>query len=212
MYSRFFSLPLAAIVLSLGLLVQSIHADSLEFASPSPNTKIAAGDTVPVTYKVHHNGMAKLLWAKVHLMTEDGYDAGMGTIGTASRIEWQDSKSVSTKFEVPADLKAGKYVFHVYGSTEQPCEGSIDSSRKCEGILSEMVPVEIIEAAAVKDVLEEDTGKGKKGVLGSLLGLQLRKRSLYAGRDLGVHIGGSDYLLEDGTADTKKMLYFFSLI
>lgn len=89
MYSRFFSRPLAAIVLSLGLLVQSIHADSLEFASPSPNTKIAAGDTVPVTYKVHHNGMAKLLWAKVHLMTEDGYDAGMGTIGTASRTEWQ---------------------------------------------------------------------------------------------------------------------------
>ncbi|KAF9540464.1 hypothetical protein EC957_004304 [Mortierella hygrophila] len=210
MYSQFFSRSLAAIVLSLGLLVQSIHADSLEFASPSPNTKIAAGDTVPVTYKVHHNGMAKLLWAKVHLMTEDGYDAGMGTIDTASRIEWQDSKSVSTKFDVPADVKAGKYVFHVYGSTEQPCDGSIDSSSKCEGILSEMVPVEIVKAAAVEEGLEEeDTGKGKKG---SLLGLQLRKRSLYAGRDLGVRIGGSDYLLEDGTADTKKMLYFFSLI
>lgn len=76
-----------------------------------------------------------------------------------------------------------------------------------------MVPVEIVEAAAVEEgVEEEDTGKGKKGVLGSLLGLQLRKRSLYAGRDLGVHIGGSNYLLEDGTTDTKKMLYFFSLI
>ncbi|KAK3832520.1 MAG: hypothetical protein JOS17DRAFT_827256 [Linnemannia elongata] len=212
MYSQFFSRPLAAIVLSLSFLVQSIHADSLEFASPSPNTKIAAGDTVPVTYRVHHNGMAKLLWAKVHLMTEDGYDAGMGTIDTASRAEWQDTKSVSTKFEVPVDLKEGKYVFHVYGSTEQPCEGSIDSSSKCEGILSEMVPVEIVEAAAVEEKLEADTGKGKKGLLGSLLGLQLRKRSLYAGRDLGVHIGGSDYLLEDGTADTKKMLYFFSLI
>ncbi|KAG9066294.1 hypothetical protein KI688_001515 [Linnemannia hyalina] len=178
MYSQFFSRSLAAIVLSLGLLVQGIHADSLEFASPSPNTKIAAGDTVPVTYKVHHNGMAKLLWAKVHFMTEDGYDAGMGTIDTASRIEWQ------------ADLKAG-------------------NSSKCEGILSEMVPVEIVKAAAVEELEEEDTGKGKKG---SLLGLQLRKRSLYAGRDLGVRIGGSDYLLEDGTADTKKMLYFFSLI
>ncbi|KAF9118711.1 hypothetical protein BGX30_004352 [Mortierella sp. GBA39] len=210
MYSQFFSRSLAAIVLSLGLLAQSIHADSLEFASPSPNTKIAVGDTIPVTYKVHHNGMAKLLWAKVHLMTEGGYDAGMGTIDTASRIEWQDSKSVSTKFDVPADLKAGKYVFHVYGSTEQPCDGSIDSSSKCEGILSEMVPVEIVETAAVeKGPEEEDTGKGKKV---SLLGLQLRKRSLYAGRDLGVRIGGSDYLLEDGTADTRKMLYFFSLI
>ncbi|KAG0289539.1 hypothetical protein BGZ96_006927 [Linnemannia gamsii] len=211
MRSQLFSRLLAAIVLSLGLLTKSIHADSLEFASPSPNTKIIAGDTVPITYKVRHNGMAKLLWAKVHLMTEDGYDAGMGTINTASRLEWQDSKSVSTQFEVPADLKAGKYVFHVYGSTEQPCEGSIDSSSTCEGILSEMLPVEIVEAAAVeKETEKEDTGK--KGVLGSLLSLQLRKRSLYTGRDLGVHIGGSDYLLEDGTTDTKKMLYFFSLI
>ena len=73
-------------------------------------------------------------------------------------------------------------------------------------------PVENVEAAAVEEGLEEDTGKGKKSVLGSLLKLNLRKRSLYAGRDLGVHIGGSDYLLEDGTADTKKMLCFFSLI
>ncbi|KAF9905950.1 hypothetical protein EC991_001191 [Linnemannia zychae] len=212
MYSRLISRPLAAIVLSLGFLAKSIHADSLEFASPSPNTQIAAGDTIPITYKVHHNGMAKLLWAKVHLMTEDGYDAGMGTFSTVSRIEWQDTKSVSTQFEVPADLKAGKYVFHVYGSTEQPCEGSIDSSSKCEGILSEMLPVEIVQAAAVEEQTEEKKDKDR-GVLGSLLGLQLRrKRSLYSGRDLGVHVGGSDYLLEDGTTDTKKMLYFFSLI
>ncbi|KAG0321643.1 hypothetical protein BGZ97_010738 [Linnemannia gamsii] len=211
MHSELFYRLLAAIVLSLGLLTQSIRADSLEFASPSPNTRIAAGDTVPLTYKVHHNGMAKLLWAKVHLMTEDGYDAGMGTINTASRLEWQDSKSVTTQFEVPADLKAGKYVFHVYGSTEQPCEESIDSASKCEGILSEMLPVEIVEAAAVEDEAEkEDTSK--KSILGSLLGLQLRKRGLYRGRDLGMHIGGSEYLLEDGTTDTKKMLYFFSLI
>lgn len=89
MRSQLFSRLLAATVLSLGLLAQSIHADSLEFASPSPNTKIVAGDTVPVTYKVRHNGMAKLLWVKVHLMTEGGYDAGMGTINTASRLEWQ---------------------------------------------------------------------------------------------------------------------------
>ncbi|KAF9118849.1 hypothetical protein BGW39_000828 [Mortierella sp. 14UC] len=156
--------------------------------------------------------MAKLLWAKVHLMTEDGYDSGLGTFSTASRIEWQDTKSVSIQFDVPADLKSGKYVFHVYSSTEQPCERSIDSSSKCEGILSEMLPVEIVEAAAVEEQAEEKKDKDK-GVLGSLLGLQLRrKHSLYSGRDLGVHIGGSDYLLEDGTTDTKKMLYFFSLI
>jgi hypothetical protein len=74
-----------------------------------------------------------------------------------------------------------------------------------------MLPVEIVEAAAVEDEAEkEDTSK--KSILGSLLGLQLRKRGLYRGRDLGMHIGGSEYLLEDGTTDTKKMLYFFSLI
>lgn len=74
-----------------------------------------------------------------------------------------------------------------------------------------MLPVEIAETAAVeKEAEKEDTSK--KGILGSLLGLQHRKRSLYTGRDLGMHIGGSDYLLEDGTTDTKKMLYFFSLI
>ncbi|KAG0275063.1 hypothetical protein BGZ95_009218 [Linnemannia exigua] len=207
MYSRLISRPLVAIVLSLGLLAQSICADSLEFSSPSPNTQIAAGDTIPITYKVHHNGMAKLMWAKVHLMTEDGYDAGMGTLNTASRLEWQDTKSVSTQFEVPADLKEGKYVFHVYGSTEQPCEGS----SKCEGILSEMLPVEIVQPAAV-EVEKQVEEKKSKGVLGSLLGLQLRKRGLYDGRDLGARMGGSDYLLEDGTTDTKKMLYFFSLI
>ncbi|KAK3842002.1 MAG: hypothetical protein J3R72DRAFT_475186 [Linnemannia gamsii] len=213
MYSQLISRPLAAIVLSLGFLAQHIYADSLEFASPNPNTQIAAGDTIPVVYKVHHNGMAKLMWAKVHLMTEDGYDAGMGTLNTASRLEWQDTKSVSTHFEVPTDLKEGKYIFHVYGSTEQPCEGSIDSSSKCEGILSEMLPVEIVRPAAVEVEAEKQVEEKKsKGILGSLLGLQLRKRSLYNGRDLGVRIGGSDYLLEDGTTDTKKMLYFFSLI
>ncbi|KAF9139783.1 hypothetical protein BG015_001907 [Linnemannia schmuckeri] len=211
MYSQPFSRPLAAIVLSLGLLTQSIYADSFKFTSPSANIKIAPGDAVPVTYKIHHNGMAMLLWAKVHLMTEDGYDAGMGTIDTASRLEWQDSKSVSAEFEVPADMKAGKYVLHVYGSTEQPCEGSIDSSSNCEGILSEMLPVEIIEAIAVEKKVEKEN-KAKKGALESLLGFRLPKHSLYAGRDLGMHIGGSDYLLEDGTTDTKKMLYFFSLI
>ncbi|KAG0378170.1 hypothetical protein BGX24_004593 [Mortierella sp. AD032] len=194
MYSQLISRPLTAIVLSLGFLAQYIYADSLEFASPNPNTQIAAGDTIPVTYKVHHNGMAKLMWAKVHLMTEDGYDAGMGTLNTASRLEWQDTKSVSTHFEVPTDLKEG-------------------NSSKCEGILSEMLPVEIVRPAAVEVEAEKQVEEKKsKGILGSLLGLQLRKRSLYDGRDLGVRIGGSDYLLEDGTTDTKKMLYFFSLI
>ncbi|KAF9108059.1 hypothetical protein BGX29_003574 [Mortierella sp. GBA35] len=110
-----------------------------------PDTKIVAGDTVPISYKVHHNGMAKLLWAKVHLMTEDGYDAGMGTINTASRLEWQ-----------------------------------------------------------VDEQKETDSG--------TVLEVQLRKRSLYTRRDLGVRLGGSDYLLEDGTTDTKKMHYMFSLI
>ncbi|KAF9087431.1 hypothetical protein BGX23_008111 [Mortierella sp. AD031] len=148
--------------------------------------------------------MAKLLWAKVHLMTEDGYDAGMGTINTASRLEWQDSKVVSTQFKVPADLKPGKYTFHVYGSTEKPCEGSIENSSKCEGILSEMLPVEIVESTAVDEQKETDSG--------TVLEVQLRKRSLYTRRDLGVRLGGSDHLLEDGTTDTKKMHYMFSLI
>ncbi|KAG0214449.1 hypothetical protein BGX33_002175 [Mortierella sp. NVP41] len=147
-----------------------------------PDTKIVAGDTVPISYKVHHNGMAKLLWAKVHLMTEDGYDAGMGTINTASRLEWQ----------VPADLKPGKYTFH------------LPTSSKCEGILSEMLPVEIVESTAVDEQKETDSG--------TVLEVQLRKRSLYTRRDLGVRLGGSDHLLEDGTTDTKKMHYMFSLI
>ncbi|KAF9919197.1 hypothetical protein FBU30_011132 [Linnemannia zychae] len=199
------SWPFAAIVFGVGLLIQSIHADTLEFVSPSPDSKITAGDNVTLTYKIHYNGMAKLLWAKIHFMTEDGFDTGMGTINTAFRAEWQDSMSVSTQFKVPVDMKAGKYIFHVYGSTEQPCEESTD---RCEGVLSEMLPVEVIQAATT----EQEKEQPKEDMFESLLGLYLRRRSLYARRDFGVRIGRSDYLLEDGTTDTKKMLYFFSLI
>ena len=78
-----------SIVLGFGLWTSTVHADSLEFGSPLPNSKLSAGETVPITYRVHHNGMAKLVWAKVHLMTEDGYDAGMGTLSATSRREWQ---------------------------------------------------------------------------------------------------------------------------
>lgn len=89
MHIQMISRNFLSIVLGFGLWASTVHADTLEFASPLPHSKLLAGETVPITYKVHHNGMAKLVWAKVHLMTEDGYDAGMGTISATSRREWQ---------------------------------------------------------------------------------------------------------------------------
>ncbi|KAF9326013.1 hypothetical protein BG006_010522 [Podila minutissima] len=77
------------LILSLGLLATQIRADTLEFVSPAPNSKLTAGENVHVQYNVHHNGMVLLRWAKVHLMTEDGFDSGVGTISTTSRPEWQ---------------------------------------------------------------------------------------------------------------------------
>ncbi|KAI7816052.1 hypothetical protein BC939DRAFT_482353 [Gamsiella multidivaricata] len=189
MYTR----SLAAVLLGLGILASSIRADTLEFASPLPNSHLTAGQNVRISYKVHRNGMARLMWAKVHLMTDDGYDAGTGTISTATPSDWQDSQLISSDFTVPENLPSGKYVFHVYGSTQQPCEGSVDTgaSRKISTPIAQ---------------LEEDN----KGV-GAIDSFQLRKRNLYAGRNLRA-IGQSDYLLQDSNADIHKMLYFFSLI
>ncbi|KAF9950980.1 hypothetical protein BGZ72_007460 [Mortierella alpina] len=212
MYTQIISRNLLSIVLGFGLWASTVHADSLEFASPLPNSKLSAGETVPISYRVHHNGMAKLVWAKIHLMTEDGYDAGLGTISAASRREWQDTQVVSTQFRVPATLAAGKYTLHVYGSTEQPCEGSVDIGSKCEGILSEMLPVEIAEkeapsststlpTAAIEIPDEQDATAG----LG--ISLHLLRRGLYSGRQLGAR-----FLKRDSTLDTQKMLYLFSLI
>ncbi|KAG0319395.1 hypothetical protein BGZ99_005127 [Dissophora globulifera] len=152
--------------------------------------------------------MAQLMWAKLHLMTEDGRDAGTGTLNTAIRSEWQDSHgTVSSRFTVPDTLPAGKYVLHVYGSTLQPCEGSTDSALRCEGVLSETLPVEITSTGSRTDtsLLTSST----------VVHLPLRKRTLFAGRGLlGPHSRGAspDAQLLDGRMDTKKMLYFFSLI
>lgn len=83
-------------ILGLGLWAATVLADSLEFATPLPYSKFAQGDLVPIIYKVHHSGMAELVWAKVHLMTEDGFDAGMGTIATTSRDQWQGNFGIHT--------------------------------------------------------------------------------------------------------------------
>ncbi|KAF9106360.1 hypothetical protein BGX27_009196 [Mortierella sp. AM989] len=205
-----FSRSLAAVFLSFGLLISSIQADTLEFASPRPNSKLSTGQIVPITYKVHHNGMAKLLWAKVNLLTEDGYDSGMGTFSNTVRSEWQDSLSVSLKLKIPENLTPGKYKIHVYGSTEQPCKDSVDMTERCEGILSETLPVVIRKATHAtlkKNPKSSNDGEKDHGILG----LSLPKRSLYSKRNLESH-GPSEYLLQDGSIDTKKMLYFFSLI
>ncbi|KAF9436225.1 hypothetical protein BGZ76_004513 [Entomortierella beljakovae] len=204
---------LTTILLSLGLLVSSIKADTIEFSSPPPKSELSVDQVVPITCRIHLNGLAKLMWAKVHLMTEDGNDAGMGTIKSADRSEWQDSLTISSEFKIPEDLAPGKYVFHVYGSTDQPCEGSVNMSERCEGILSETLPVEIRNEDFVKNQLklEEQRQNEQSERKEKLLSLQLRKRSLFSKRSLGMH-SQSQYLLQDGSVDTKKMLYFYSLI
>ncbi|KAF9426571.1 hypothetical protein BGZ94_006337 [Podila epigama] len=202
--------------LALGLLMMtSVDADSLEFVKPSPNTKLVPGQLVPVQYKVHHNGLAQLRWAKVHLMTANGYDSGLGTFNTVFRSEWQDTLTVSTDFEVPATLPAGNYVLHVFGSTQQPCEGAVDFSRKCEGVLSETLPVQILDTPAKSNVNAnvdsvDNTQPTTVTRVLSLASSLLRKRSMYDGRDTG--ISPSEFTLANGSPDTQKMLYMFSLI
>lgn len=71
-----------------------------------------------------------------------------------------------------------------------------------------MVPVEIVQRTASPSDAQ-DTNQTDIQVTASLP-LPQRKRQLYAGRELG--LGRSDFVLEDGSEDTKKMLYFFSLI
>lgn len=66
-----------------------------------------------------------------------------------------------------------------------------------------MVPVEFVERTAI--LHKQDPSEAKLTA-----NVALRKRQLYSGRDLG--LPRSEYLLEDGSEDTKKMLYFFSLI
>ncbi|KAF9202530.1 hypothetical protein BGZ49_007320 [Haplosporangium sp. Z 27] len=188
MYTR----SLAVTFFGLGLLANSIQADTIDFVSPKPNSILTTNQVVKVTYEVHLNGMAELLWANVHLITEDGKDAGVGNISTAKRQEWQDTLTVSSDFKVPGKLKPGKYSLHVYGNTLQPCEGSVDMTKRCEGILSETLPVEI---GKTPDGGKKDHGRRK------------RKRELYIER---THT--SEHALQDEGMDTKKMLYFFSLI
>ncbi|KAF9377327.1 hypothetical protein CPB97_010283 [Podila verticillata] len=206
MYSR---LNRIVLILSLGLLTTQIHGDTLEFVSPAPNSRLTAGENVHVQYNVHHNGMAILNWAKVHLMTENGFDSGVGTISTTSRPEWQGTRSVTSDFVVPDSLPAGKYVLHVYGSTQQPCEGSVDISSRCEGVLSEMVPVEVVATAATAQQQKTTQDNSVKGKALSLTATLFR-RAAYDGRDLA--LGRSDFTLDNGHPDTKKMLYMLSLI
>ncbi|KAF9287203.1 hypothetical protein BGZ68_002095 [Mortierella alpina] len=212
MHIQMISRNFLSIVLGFGIWASTVHADTLEFASPLPHSKLLVGETVPITYKVHHNGMAKLVWAKVHLMTEDGYDAGMGTISATSRREWQDTNLVSTQFQVPETLAPGKYTLHIYGSTEQPCADSVDIGSRCEGILSEMLPVEIAEKKAPSSTSTPPTAAieildEQNPTTGLGFNLHLPRRGLYPGRRLGAH-----FVQEDGTLDTQKMLYLFSLI
>ncbi|KAF9312003.1 hypothetical protein BG003_006731 [Podila horticola] len=203
MYSRFRMM----LILSLGLLAIQIQADTVEFMSPAPNSKLTAGENVHIQYNVHHNGMVLLRWAKVHLMTEDGFDSGVGTISTTSRSEWQDTQSVASDFVIPDSLPAGKYALHVYGSTQQPCEGSVDISSRCEGVLSEMIPVEVVATSKTSQQSKE-----VNSIKGRVLSLTatLFRRALYDGRDLG--LSRSEYTLDNGHPDTHKMLYMLSLI
>ena len=93
-------------ILGLGWWASAAQADTLEFTSPMPNTRFTPGEIVPLGYKVHHNGMEKLVWAKIHMMTEDGFDAGMGTISTTSRDQWQGkSTSLGATQELPLVTK-----------------------------------------------------------------------------------------------------------
>ncbi|KAG0345299.1 hypothetical protein BG004_003812 [Podila humilis] len=183
----------SGIILGAGVFVATSQADTLEFITPTPNTQLVAGENVQVQFAVHYNGMALLRWAKVHLMTEEGFDSGVGTISTTARSEWEGN-AVASDFVVPESLVPGKYLLHVYGSTEQPCEGSTESALRCEGVLSEMMPVEVVAA---------EQPAGSKGI--SLTASLFRKRSIYKHHELGV--GHSEYSLDNGSADNRKMLF-----
>ncbi|KAF9582165.1 hypothetical protein BGW38_000561 [Lunasporangiospora selenospora] len=195
---------LGAALVGLGYLTSLVHADSLEFESPLPNTKIATGQSVPLTYKIHQNGMTRLDWVMVHLMTEDGQDAGMGTLDYTSREQWQpDSLSISLQAVIPRTLPEGRYVFHIFGRTEEPCEAA--TARQCEGILSATLPVEVVSTSQSSSTLFPEASN-----ISLIARARLLRRTLFSSRRLGG--GRSGYLLGDGSIDSKKTLYMFSLI
>jgi len=84
----------------------------------------------------------------------------------------------------------------------------LSSSSRCEGVLSEIIPVEVVATATAQ---QQKTTKDNS-VKGKVLSLTatLFRRAVYNGRDLG--LSSSDYTLDNGHPDTKKMLYMLSLI
>ncbi|KAG0230638.1 hypothetical protein BGW42_000843 [Actinomortierella wolfii] len=79
--------------------IKSATADTIHIQEPA-STELTAGQTVPISYEIHHNGISKLLWIKLHLMTENGRDAGPGVIDTMERSDWEDT--------LPVQIRASK--------------------------------------------------------------------------------------------------------
>ncbi|KAF9991365.1 hypothetical protein BGZ79_004614, partial [Entomortierella chlamydospora] len=81
---------------------------------------------------------------------------------------------------------------------------------RCEGILWDILRVEIRKTSRATPSKDSENPKAVEKDH-SIVGVQLGRRNLYANRNMEMH-GQSEYLLQDGSMDTKKMLYFFSLI
>ncbi|KAF9974903.1 hypothetical protein BGZ73_001601 [Actinomortierella ambigua] len=166
-------------------------------------SELYAGQTVPISYEIHHNGLAKLMWLKLHLMTEDGQDAGPGTIDTMQRSDWEASvasgqKTFTASFAIPSDIGTGSYILHLFGETEVPCA----TDPTCTGLLSDTLPVRI---RATRD--SSMPGPANNNMVASsshsTVSTQLRrslnkfKRSLYVQP-------------EDEHLNTKRFLYLIS--
>ncbi|KAG0267049.1 hypothetical protein DFQ27_009195 [Actinomortierella ambigua] len=82
---------------------KSAIADTIHIQEQA-SAELYAGQTVPISYEIHHNGLAKLMWVKLHLMTEDGQDAGPGTIDTMERSDWEDTLPVQIRATKDSNL------------------------------------------------------------------------------------------------------------
>ncbi|KAK3808464.1 MAG: hypothetical protein J3Q66DRAFT_391990, partial [Benniella sp.] len=122
--------PCLTLLFGLGIVIHYTQADTLDFVSPLPGARLKTGEPVSIGYKVDFNGMAQLLWAKVHLLTDEGHDAGMGTVCSATNEVW-DQYLVWSRFPTISHLESMCSMFTaVY--TRQPCEGSIDIKSAAE--------------------------------------------------------------------------------
>jgi hypothetical protein len=79
---------------------------------------------------------------------------------------------------------------------------STNRTRTCEGVLSNRLPVRISKSP---DSPRTKRNEAKQSFHADL---PLRKRTLYAGRELGSH-SRSEYVLQDGSADVKKDVVLF---